>query len=63
MHSLLDMPVHWGYGCFRVNFWSLLPVIQNLSGRCMDKECICNWYNSQACCTAGYRDITPGSEL
>ena len=21
------------------------------------------WYNFQACCLAGYRDITPGSEL
>ena len=28
------------------------------------KECICILYNFQACCiVAGYRDITPGSEL
>ena len=63
MHGLLDMSVHLAYGCFRVDFRSLLQVTQNLSERCIDKECICIWYNFQACCVAGYRDITPGSEL
>ena len=64
MHSLLDRSVHWGYGCFGVYFRSLLQITKtNLSKPCIDKECICIWYNFQACCIAGYRDITPGSEL
>ena len=63
MHSLLDRSVHWGYGCFGVYFRSFLQVTKNLSKRCIDKECICIWCNFQAYCIAGYRDITPGSEL
>ena len=29
----------------------------------INKEYIIIWYNFQACCIAGYRNITPGSEL
>ena len=63
MHSLLDRSVHLGYGCFGVDFWSLLRVTQNLSEQCIDKECICILCNFQACRISGYRDIAPGSEL
>ena len=63
MHSLLDRSVHLGYGCFRVDFWSLLQVTQNLSEQCINKECICIWCNFQACRITGSRDIAPGSEL
>ena len=35
MHSLLDRSVHLGYGCFRVDFRSLLQVTQNLSEWCI----------------------------
>ena len=63
LHSLLDRSVHWGYGCFRVDFRSLLQVTYNLSKQCIEKQYIIVWYNLQACCIAGYRDITPGSEL
>ena len=36
---------------------------QNLSERCIDIEHIFIWYKYQACCIAGYSDITPGPEL
>ena len=62
MHSPLDRSVHWGYGCFGIGFRSLLQVTQNLSKRCIDKGCICIWYNFQVYGIAGYRDITPVSE-
>ena len=54
MHSLLDRSVHGGYGCFGVDFQSLLQVTLNLSERCIDKEYIIIWYNFQACCIASY---------
>ena len=63
MHSLFDRSVHLGYGCFGVDFRSLLRVTQNLSEQCIDKECICIWCNFQACRITGYIDIAPGSEL
>ena len=63
MHCLLDRSVHLGYGCFGVDFWSLLQVTQNLSKQCIDKEYICIWCNFQACRVTSYRDITPGSEF
>ena len=54
--------------------FNMFKLQKNLSKRCYPpppppciqkcKECICILYNFQACCiVAGYRDITPGSEL
>ena len=48
MHSLLDMSVHLGYGCFEIDFRLLLRVTQNLSERCIDKECICKIFRHVA---------------
>ena len=31
MHSLLDRSVHWGYGCFSVDFRTLLQVTKKLA--------------------------------
>ena len=63
MPSQLDRSIHRGYCCFGVDYQSLLRVTQNLTERCIDKECICIWCIFQACYITGYRDITPGSEL
>ena len=63
MHNLLEWSVHWGYGCFRIDIWSLLQATYSFSERCIDKKSIFIWYNFQACSIAGYRDITPESEL
>ena len=53
MHSLLDRSVLLRYGYFELDFRSLLRVIQSLSERYIDKECICIWCNFQACRTTG----------
>ena len=55
MHSLLDMSVNLGYDSFKLH--------KNWSEVWIDKEYIFICYNFQACCIAGYRDITEGSEL
>ena len=40
MHSLFYRSLHLGYGCFGVDFWSLLRVTQKLYEQLIDKECI-----------------------
>ena len=58
MHSLLNRSVHW---------WGRFPVAPssyiNWTKRSIDKYDIIICYNFPACCIAGYRDITSGSEL
>ena len=56
MHSLLDRSVHCRYDYFGVEF-----LVAPSSDLKLVKYFI--WYNFQACCIAGYRDNTPGSEL
>ena len=63
MQSLLNRLVHRWNGCLRVEILSILKITYNLSNWCIDKEYIFIWYNFQAFCIAGYRDITPGSRL
>ena len=48
-------------------FWDIFPAapssyIKHVK-QCIDKEYIFMWYNFQACCIAGHRDITARSEL
>ena len=45
MHSLLDRSVHYGYGCFGVDFRSPLQVTYNLSELFIDKYYIFSWYS------------------
>ena len=62
MHDRLIKSVPLGYGCFEVNFQSLLqatPKLFKLYG-----QVICVYLlHFQACDNAGYRDIKPVSEL
>ena len=45
------------------NNYSTLYMAHSIPLACIDKEYIIIWYNFHACCIAGYRNITPGSEL